>query len=56
MNITLPLELEKAKDLVSDFQIEVGPKTLGPSRIFIESIDDIKKLSDIVVTCYEFAK
>lgn len=56
MNITIPLELEQVKDFILDFKVDVGPKTLGPSRIFIESIDDIKKLSDIVVACYEYAK
>ncbi len=51
-NIITKLPIEKAEKLAVDYNVESAPKGLGESRIYIESIDDIEKLSQLIIECY----
>ncbi|MDM8542012.1 hypothetical protein QUF90_13075 [Desulfococcaceae bacterium HSG9] len=48
-NIVTLVELEKAQELGEGFDVEKAPKVFGVSRIFIEDIEDITKLNDLVL-------
>ena len=48
-NIVTLVELEKAQELGEGFDVEKAPKVFGVSRIFIEDIEDITKLNNLVL-------
>ncbi|URZ07568.1 type I restriction endonuclease [Clostridium felsineum] len=52
-NILTKLPIEKAQELAGDFKIEQAPKGIGESRIYIDSHLDIKKLDNLIISCFE---
>lgn len=52
-NIITKLSLETAQALSNGFKIEQAPKGTGESRIFINSHEDIKKLENLILACFD---
>lgn len=52
-NITTRLSVEDAEKLCKGFKIEQAPKGIGESRIIINTWEDIKKLDDIINSCFD---
>ena len=36
------------------FEIEQAPKSIGESRIYIETSDDLIKLKDLILSAYDY--
>lgn len=53
-NIMTKLPLENAKSVCSSYEVEVAPKSVGESRVYIESINDLEKLESYIVSSYNF--
>lgn len=51
-HIITKLPLEKAEQLAGGFKVEPAQKGNGESRIFIEEIENIKELSQLIIECY----
>ena len=54
--IVTMLPVETAKSLASGFQIEESPQTYGVSRIYIDSVDQVWALSNLVIKSLELCK
>ena len=54
--IVTMLPIETAKSLASGFQIEESPQAYGVSRIFIDSVDQVWALSNLVTRSLELCK
>lgn len=52
-HIMTKLDVEVAKDLCPDFEVDQAPKGIGESRIYINSFEDIKKLENLMICCFE---
>ncbi|MEN6325839.1 MAG: type I restriction endonuclease [Syntrophomonas sp.] len=51
-NITTNLSIEKARELAPDYEVGEAVKGMGISRIYINNINDIPTLSDLLVACF----
>lgn len=52
-SIMFKIPLEILKEKFSDIQIDVAPKGIAESRIYINNIEDIEKYSEIIVMAYD---
>lgn len=52
-NIITKLPIEKAEKLANNRQVEPAPKGHGESRIYIESIEDLKDLNQLIMECFD---
>ncbi|MDP4145787.1 MAG: type I restriction endonuclease [Bacillota bacterium] len=52
-NITTKIPVDKVKELAKGYDIESAPKGMGESRIFINSLDDINNLRNLVVESFK---
>ncbi len=53
-NIITKLSVENIKECCPNYEIEQSPKSLGESRIFIKSIEDLKDFEKVIVDAYDF--
>lgn len=53
-NIVTKLSVETAKEYCPSYEIEQSPKSLGESRIFIKSTEELKDLEKLIVEAYNF--
>ncbi len=51
--ITTRLPVERVQGLATGFEVEQAPKTHGESRVFIESIEDLPKLKELIIACFD---
>ncbi|WP_242220988.1 type I restriction endonuclease [Bacillus cereus group sp. BfR-BA-01380] len=52
-SLIVRLDLETTKQLCPDFVVEPAPKSQGISRIFINEVNDLKKLESLIIACYD---
>lgn len=52
-NIMVKLPIEKINELCGSFKVDVAPKGIAESRIYINDIKDIECLSDLIIKCYD---
>lgn len=52
-NIMIKLDLESIEQLKNDFEVDSAPKGIATSRIYINSVDDLKSLKDLIIACFE---
>lgn len=52
-NFVTRMESDVLKKYSDDFKIEIAPKGIGESRIYINSVEDIKALERLIVYCYD---
>lgn len=53
-NVTTKLPTEKVQNIVGDtYIVEQAPKGMGESRIYIESVEDFRKLRQLIIECYK---
>ncbi len=50
--ITTKLLVERAEELANGFKVEPAPKRNGESRIYIDNIENINELSQLIIECY----
>ena len=55
-NVMTKLTVENAKESCSDFEVEQAPRSVGESRVYINSVDDIERLEKYIVDAYDFVK
>lgn len=55
-NIITKLTLETVKEYGPSYEMEQSPKSVGESRIFINSIENLKDLEKVIVEAYDFVK
>ncbi|MBA2850930.1 hypothetical protein HNP86_001061 [Methanococcus maripaludis] len=55
-HIITKLDIDEAKLVSNGFEVKPAPKRNGNSRIYINSIDDLEKLENLIVKCYEQLK
>lgn len=55
-NIITKLSVENVKEKYPSYEIEQSPKSMGESRIFINSIEDLKDLEQVIIEAYDFVK
>lgn len=53
-NIITKLPIEQIREHCGNFEIEQSPKSIGESRIFIKSIEDLKDLEPVIIQAYDF--
>jgi hypothetical protein len=53
-NIITKLPVEQVKEYCPKFEVEQSPKSIGESRIFIKSIEDLKDLEKIIIEAHNF--
>jgi len=53
--IITKLPVERAEKLAAAFSCETAPKGVGESRIYINSIDDLRNLKELLVECFDIA-
>lgn len=47
------LSVDNAAQLAAEFKVEPAPKGLGESRIYINGVEDLSKLSKLVIDCFD---
>ncbi len=47
------LPIEKTRSLANGFKVEASVKGLGESRVFIRSLDELKQLEQLILTCFD---
>lgn len=53
-SFSIKMEPEKAKPFLKDYSIETAPDHLGGgARIYLNSIEDLKKMQSLIVYCFE---
>lgn len=52
-NIITKLKVDELKFLGDNYTIEAAPKGIGESRIHINSVDDIPKLENLILACFD---
>lgn len=53
-NVITKLAVEKAQNVVGNgYIVEQAPRGLGESRVYIEGIEDFKKLRQLIIECYK---
>lgn len=55
-NILTKIPLEKVKELCPSSNVELSPKSIGETRIFIKDIDDLKNIQPLILETYKFIK
>ena len=55
-NVMTKLTVETAKETCLDFEVEQAPRSVGESRVYINSVEDIEKLEKYIVNAYDFVK
>lgn len=51
--IVTKLPVEKVEKLVSGYKVEQAPKSLGVSRIFIDTPDDLLNMKELILECFD---
>lgn len=51
-NIITKLPVEKVKEYCNTYEVEQSPKSIGESRVFINSIGDLKNMEALMVEAY----
>jgi hypothetical protein len=54
-NIITKLEISELEKVVTGFKVEVAPKGCGESRVIINSWEDLKKLDQMIIYCFDNA-
>ncbi|MEQ8200480.1 MAG: type I restriction endonuclease [Syntrophomonadaceae bacterium] len=52
-SITTNLPLSQLQNIVSGYDLEDAPKSIGISRVFINDVSDIQALSNLIVACFK---
>lgn len=52
-NFVTRMESETLEKYSNGFKIEAAPKRVGESRIYINSVEDIKELANLITYCYD---
>lgn len=52
-NFFTKVDLDTLAKYSKDFKTSVAPKSMGESRVYIDSIEDMKKLEELVIYCYD---
>ncbi|TGE37674.1 DNA polymerase III subunit epsilon [Desulfosporosinus fructosivorans] len=52
-NFITRMESETLEKYSNGFKIEAAPKKVGESRIYIDSVEDIKELANLITYCYD---
>lgn len=47
------IDHEVCSKILPDFEIEEAPKSLGASRIYIGSIEQLQEMSNLIITCFD---
>lgn len=55
-NVMTKLTVESAKESCPSFEVEQAPRSVGESRVYINSVDDMEKLEKYIVDAYDFVK
>lgn len=55
-NVMTKLTLESAKESCTNYEVEQAPRSVGESRVYIKSIDDLHDLEKYIVDAYDFVK
>lgn len=55
-NIITKLSVESIKEYCPSYEIEQSPKSVGESRVFINSIENLKDLEKVIIEAYDFVK
>ena len=55
-HVLIKLPLERSRMLSNNFNCETAPKGHGESRIYINSINDLKDLKELLVECFDIAQ
>lgn len=55
-NVMTKLTLESAKESCPNYEVEQAPRSVGESRVYIKSIDDLHDLEKYIVDAYDFVK
>jgi hypothetical protein len=53
-NVITKLSVENAKECCPSYEVEPSPKSVGESRIFVQSIEDIKNFEKLILEAYDF--
>jgi hypothetical protein len=52
-NLTCRIDMRTIEPMVNGLKFEPAPKGMGDTRVFINHLDDFKKLEKLIVACYE---
>lgn len=52
-NIMFKLPVDKVKSLCENFKVEIAPKGIAETRVYIEGLEDINSLSNLIIEAYE---
>lgn len=52
-NVMSKLSVDSAKEICSSFEVEQAPKSVGESRVFINSVKDLENLEKYIVESYD---
>jgi len=52
-NFFTKIDLEILAKYSNDYKIAIAPKSMGESRVYIESVEDIKSFEELIVYCYD---
>lgn len=52
-NIVTKLTVEKVISLVGQYEVEESPKGNGLSRIYINQVEDLKRLNNLIIECFD---
>lgn len=55
-NVMTKLTVESAKESCPSFEVEQAPRSVGESRVYINTVDDIENLEKYIVDAYDFVK
>lgn len=55
-NIITKLPVESVKEYCPSYEVEISPKSIGESRVFISSIEDLKDMEKLIIEVYDFIK
>lgn len=52
-NLITKIPIEDLKQMCGDYEVEVAPKSIGESRVFIQKVTDLWNLEEVIVKAYE---
>lgn len=55
-NVMTKLSVEKAKINCPSYDVEQAPRSVGESRVYISSVEDLENLEKYIVEAYDFVK
>lgn len=55
-NVMTKLTVESAKESCLGFDVEQAPRSVGESRVYINSVQDIERLEKYIIDAYDFVK